>query len=200
MLKKNELAVLNLYKRDIFLSSTIRGLSIILKKQYSLVYNAVKTLENQKILTLKEIGKSKVCELSLSPETISILSFLDEQTALSTDLPTMKNLLNYKEFLDDIILIDESYSQEKQKQNLDIEVVIITKEHPLNKQKLIENITSLSLPNIYPIIISQKDFINMLLDKKANFGKEVFYNRLIYRNATRYYELLKEAVERGFKN
>ena len=39
----------------------------------------------------------------------------------------------------------------------------------------------------------------MLLDKKPNLGKEVFNNRLIFKNATKYYDLIKEAIEHGFR-
>ena len=59
--------------------------------------------------------------------------------------------------------------------------------------------TSLMLPKFHPLVITQKNFIDMLLDKKQNFGKEIFNNRLLFRNASRYYELIKEAMENGFR-
>jgi len=66
-------------------------------------------------------------------------------------------------------------------------------------QKLIENLTSLYLPKIHAFVITQKDFKEMLLDSKANFGKEMFKSRLLFKNTFRYYELLKEAIENGFR-
>ncbi|MCX6748415.1 MAG: hypothetical protein NT076_02320 [Candidatus Pacearchaeota archaeon] len=39
----------------------------------------------------------------------------------------------------------------------------------------------------------------MLLDKEENYGKEIFKNRLIFRNSNRYYYDLKEAIKNGFR-
>ena len=39
----------------------------------------------------------------------------------------------------------------------------------------------------------------MLLDTKENYGKEIFKNRLLFRNSRRYYELIKEAIKNGFR-
>jgi len=200
MIKKNEKLVLEMYRRNIFLSATIRGLSLTLKKHYSLVYMAVQELVKKQILTLKKVGKSAVCELTLTPESISILSYLDEQEALTRDIKGMKKILGFEDFLDDIILVTGSYVMGKQTPRSDIDVVAITKDNAFNKQKLFENLTSVMMPPVHAIVITQKDFTKMLFDTEANFGKEIYNKRLIYRNASRYYTLLKEAIANGFKN
>ena len=97
------------------------------------------------------------------------------------------------------MLITGSYAKNKESSKSDVDLVIITKDNAFNKQKLLENMTSLMLPKIHVNVITQKNFIDMLLDKNSNFGKEVFKNRLIYRNASRYYQLIKEARENGFR-
>lgn len=199
MIAKNEKLVLEQYRKNIFLSTTMRNFSLILKRHYSVIYIAIQNLAQKKILALKKVGKSTVCTLTLSPETISILSYLDEQEALGRNIPVMKEILAFENFLDDIIVVAGSYVTGKQTPRSDIDAVIITKDNAFNKQKLFENLTSLLLPPVHAIVITQKDFINMLLDKEANFGKEVYTKRLIYRNASRYYELLKEAIKHGFR-
>lgn len=199
MIKKNEQLVLDLYRKNVFLSTTIRNLSLTLKTHYSLTYMAVQGLVKKNILTLKKVGKSKVCELALTPEAISLLSYMDEQESLGRDIKVMKKILNFDNFLDDIILVTGSYVTGTQTPRSDIDVVVITKDDAFNKSKLFENMTSLMRPPIHAIVITQKDFVNMLLDKDANFGKEVYNKRLIYRNASRYYTLLKEAIEHGFR-
>jgi broad specificity phosphatase PhoE len=78
-------------------------------------------------------------------------------------------------------------------------LVLITKEKSFEKQKLIDTFTSLMLPKVHALVFTHKDFIAMLLDKKLNFGKEIFNNRLIFRNASSYYVLIKEAIENGFR-
>lgn len=198
-IKKSYIGILNLFRKNIFLSNTIRNLSLLVKKDYPTVYKAIKELSQKKIINIKKIGNSKICEISFSSEAISLLSFLEEQEALSNNIPNINKILDFKEFIDDIILVTGSYAKGKQTKKSDIDLIIITKEKAFNKLKLLETLTALFTPKIHPIVITYQDFIKMLLDKKANFSKEIFKNRLIFRNATRYYELLKEAIENGFK-
>jgi len=198
-IKKSYITILELFRKDIFLSKTMRELAIMANKDYPIVYNTLKELEKNKIIKIKKIGNSNVCEFSFSYESISIMSFLDEQHALSKNIPNINKILEFKDFLDDILLVTGSYAKEKQNKSSDIDLVIITKENAFNKQKLIENLTSLYLPKIHAFVITQKDFKEMLLDSKANFGKEMFKSRLLFKNTFRYYELLKEAIENGFR-
>jgi len=198
-IKKSHLIILDIFRKKIFLAKTIREISLLIKKDYPTVYNAIMELSDEKIIKLKKVGNSKLCELNFSPEAISVLSFLDEQEALSKKVPNIDNILNFKEFLDDIIIVGGSYAKGKETSKSDIDLVIVTKEDAFNKQKLLENMTSLMLPKFHPLVITQKNFIDMLLDKKQNFGKEIFNNRLLFRNASRYYELIKEAMENGFR-
>ena len=111
----------------------------------------------------------------------------------------MQTILAFKEFLDDIVIVTGSYAKGKQNAKSDVDIAIITKEDAFSKQKLIENLTSLFLPKTHPLTMTYKDFISMLLEKKENFGKEVFKNRILFRNSSRYYKLIKEAKENGFR-
>lgn len=198
-IKKSHLIILNLFRKDPFLAKTIRELSLLTKKDYPTVYNAVKELSQKKIIKIKNIGKSKVCELNLGPESISTLSYLDEQESLSKKVPNIGKILEFREFLDDILLVTGSYAKGKETAKSDIDLVIISRKDAFNKQKLIENLTSLMLPKVHSIVITQKDFINMLIDKKPNFGKEIFNSRLLFRSSSRYYQLIGEAIENGFR-
>lgn len=199
MLGKNQTVILNLFRKDIFYNPTIRNISVKLKKQYSLVYNAVQDLSNKKVLTLKEVGKSKMCLLNLSNEAKLYLSFLDEQESLGKKIPSIKEILEFKDFVDDIVLVTGSYASGKQTAKSDLDLVIITKDGAFNKQKLIANLTGLMTPKVHVFVLTYEDYVKMLTDKEANFGKEIFNNRLIYRNASRYYLLIKEAIENGFR-
>jgi predicted nucleotidyltransferase len=201
MLTKNQLEILNLYRKNIFLESSILELKKKLKKNsYQRIYEAVKELEKEEIIKIKKIGNSSICEISLSQKSISLLSQIDEQESFSIKIPNIEKILDFKEFLDDIVLITGSYARRTQTSKSDIDLVIITKDDAFKKQKLIENLTILFIPKIHPITITYKDFIEMLLDKKENYGKEIFKNRLLFRNSKRYYELIKEAINNGFRN
>jgi len=199
MLKKSQVEVLNVFRKDIFTSKSIRELSLLIKKDYPTVHRAVKELSKMKILKIKKVGKASICELSFSPDAISTLAFLDEQEAFPRKIPNMDKVLEFREFLEDIIIVTGSYAKGKETGKSDIDLAIITAGNAFNKQKLIETLASLFIPKIHPIVVTKKDFIDMLKDKKPNFGKEIFKNKLIFRNASLYYLLIKEAIENGFR-
>ena len=198
-LKKSHVEIMNLYRKDIFLSRTIREVSFLLKKDYPNTYNSVMELYKNKIIKIKKVGKSSVCELNLNFQGVSLLSFLDEQEALSKKIPNIDKIMEFKEFLEDIIVISGSYSKNTQTLKSDIDLVIITKDDAFKKQKLLENFTALFHPRVHVIVITQKDFSSMLLDKKANFGREIFNSHFIFRGASRYYELVRGAIDNGFR-
>lgn len=198
LLKKSNIEVLNLFRKDIFLSKPIMQIAVLLGKPYPKVHASIKELAAVRIIGIKKVGNSRVCQILLTQEAVSLLSFLDEQEALSRKIRNMDKILEFKEFLDDIIIVTGSYAKGKQTRSSDIDLVVITKENPASKQKLLENMTSLFTPPVHPIAISYKDFLGMLTNKEENYGKEIFKNRLIFRSAKRYYEIIKEAVENGF--
>jgi len=199
MIKKSQLNIMNLFKKNLFLKKTIREISILLKKDYPNTYNAIIELEKEGFLKIEKIGKSKVCSIELNQKTISLFSFLDEQESFEANIPNMNKILDFKEFNDDLILVTGSYVLGKQTKTSDIDLVLIVKEKAFEKQKLLENIVSLMIPKFHALVFSYKDFIDMLLDKKPNLGKEILNKRLIFKNTVKYYNLIKEAIEHGFR-
>jgi predicted nucleotidyltransferase len=199
LLKKSNIEVIDLFRRNIFLSKTIKQLSGLLGKPYPKVHASIKELEESNLITIDKVGKSSLCKLNLSQGSISILSFLDEQEAFSKNIPNIGKILEFKEFLDDILLVTGSYAKGKDTKNSDIDLVLITRDDAFKKQKLLENVTSLFKPAVHPVVITYKDFAGMLTGKEDSYGKEIFNNRLIFRNAKRYYEIVKEAIENGFR-
>jgi len=200
MLTKKQIEILDLFRKNVFLSLTIRGISKKLKKAYPKTYEAVKILKNKNIIKIEKIGSSSLCKVNLDDRTVSILSFLDEQEAYSKNIPNIQEILSFKELLEDIILVTGSFAKGKQTKTSDIDLMVITKEKAFQKQKLIENKTSLFIPEIHIIVVTKQDFIKMLLEKEENLGKEVFKNRLIFRNANSFYGLVKEAIKNGFRD
>lgn len=190
---------MNLFRKSLFLRKTIREISLLLKKDYPNTYNTIIELEQEGFIKIEKVGKSKVCFVELNQKTISLFSFLDEQEAFGVNIPNINKILDFKEFHEDIMLITGSYVLGKQKKESDIDLVLIVKEKAFEKQKLLENLTSLMIPKIHALVFSQKDFIDMLLDKKPNLGKEIFNKHLIFRNTTKYYILVKEAIEHGLR-
>lgn len=200
MLSKNQIEILNLFRKNIFLKSSILDIMKRLKKNsYQRIYEAVKELEKNKVLESVRIGNTSLISLNLNKESIHELSYLDEKESFSKKMPDIDKILGFIEFFDDIVLITGSYAKGKETSKSDIDLVIITKDDIMKKQKLIDNLTMLFIPKIHAIAISYKDFIDMLLDSKENYGKEIFKNRLLFRNSKRYYELTNEAIKNGFR-
>lgn len=196
----NELKVLNLFVKNLFLKLNIREIMHkINSKSYQRVYEAVKNLVNKNILNSEKVGNVNLISLKLSRETIINLAYLDEQEI--NKIPNYTKILEIKEITDYLILVTGSYAKGNatKKSDLDLVIIIPNKEDIVSIQKLVENITLLFIPQVHLYVFTKNDFIEMLKDKKENYGKEIVKNKVILKNAQMFYELIKEAVENGYK-
>lgn len=202
MISKNQVQVINLFRKDIFLEASIRGITKILKKRsYQRVYDAVKELKENGVLNIKRVGHSNLISISLTHETISMLAFLEEQEARTKKIPNYEKIISIKEISQYLIIVTGSYAKKTYTKSSDLDLVIIVPDNQkaMDIQKLVENLTLLFIPKLHLYVFNNGDFVEMLLDKKENYGKEIFKNKIIIKNAYIYYELLKEAIENGFR-
>lgn len=200
IITKNELKILNLFRRDLFLKASIRDImKKINSKSYQRVYEAVGSLKARNVLNLEKIGNTHLISLNMSRETFVILAFLDEQGG--NKVPNYSKIIEIKEISDYLILVSGSYAKGNatKKSDLDLVIIVPDKENVVHIQKLVENMTMLFIPEIHLYVFTKRDFIEMLKDKKVNYGKEIAKNNIILKNAQMYYELLKEAIENGYK-
>ncbi|MBI2004010.1 nucleotidyltransferase domain-containing protein [Candidatus Pacearchaeota archaeon] len=199
ILAKNELKILKLYKKNIFLKISIREIMRkINSKSYQRVYEAVDKLNKKNILGLEKIGNTNLISLKLSRESILLLSFLDEKEA--DKIPNYSNIINIKEISDFLIVVTGSYAKGNfnKKSDMDLVIIIPEKENVVSVQKLVENMTMLFVPQIHLYVLRKKDFLEMLRSKEGNYGKEIVKNKIILKNAQMFYELVKEAIENGY--
>src|SRR3989344_6861712 len=198
-INKNELRILELFRKELFLKISIRKImSRIESKSYKRVYEAVDKLVKKNVLVLEKIGNTNLISLSLSREAILLLSFLDEKEG--NKIPNYSKILDIKEISDYLILVTGSYASGKsnKKSDMDLVVIVPDKEDVVSIQKLVENKTMLFVPSVHLYVFRKKDFVEMLNDKKDNYGKEIVKNKIILKNAQRFYELVKEAIENGY--
>ncbi len=197
---KNELNVINLFRKNLFLSASIRG---IMKKlnsnSYQRVYEAIESLTKKNILTSEKKGNLNLISLKLSRETILNLAFIEEKEG--NKVPNYSKIVEIKEITDYLILVTGSYAKGNysKKSDLDLVIIVPNKENVVAIQKLIENLTMLFIPEVHLYVFTKKDFVEMLRDKKENYGKEIVKNKIILKNGQIYYELIREAVENGYK-
>lgn len=166
---------------------------------YQRVYEAVQELIKKRVLCSEKVGHTSLIKLNFSREAFVVFAFLDEQEGYN--IPNYPKIIEMKEISDYIVLVTGSYARgnANKKSDLDLVVIISDKENVEIIQKLVENITMLFVPEIHLYVFTKKDFIEMLKDKNDNYGKEIVKNKIVLRNAVRYYELLKETIEGGYK-
>jgi len=199
-LNKNELKVLNLFRKEIFLKVSIREVMKRIKsKSYQRVYEAVQSLEKKQMLSSEKVGNTNLVYLKMSRNTFLNLAFIDEQE--NETIPNAQKIIALKEITDYLIIAGGSYAKgnANKKSDLDLVVIIPDKEDIVHIQKLVENLTMLFVPEIHLYVFKKKDFVDMLTEKKENYGKEIFKSHIILKNAQTYYELINEAIENGFK-
>ncbi len=197
---KNELKVLNLFRKNLFFKLSIRGImQKINSKSYQRVYEAVESLVKKNILNSEKIGSVNLVSLKLTRESILSLAYLDEQEG--NKIPNYSKIVCIKEITDYLILATGSYvkGNATKKSDLDLVIIVPDKEDVVGIQKLIENETMLIIPPVHLYVFRKKDFVEMLKDKKENYEKEIVKNRVILKNAQMFYELIKEAIENGYK-
>ncbi len=199
-ISKNELKVLQLFKKNLFLKVSIREIMNKIKsKSYQRVYEAVERLVQKNILNSEKRGNLNLITLKLSRESILNLAYFDEQEGRK--MPNYYKIIEIKEISDYLILITGSYASGKfnKKSDMDLVIIVPDKENVVSIQKKIENLTMLFVPKIHLYIFTKRDFIEMLIDKKENYGKEIVNNKIILKNAQIFYELTRDAVENGYK-
>ncbi|HLD55444.1 MAG TPA: nucleotidyltransferase domain-containing protein [Candidatus Nanoarchaeia archaeon] len=199
-INKNELKIIEFYRNNLFFSGSIREIMQKLKsKSYQRIYEAVEELIKKKILNSKKIGNNRLISLDLSRETILLFSFMDEKEAYK--IPNYSKILDIKEISDFLILVTGSYANGTytKKSDLDLVIVIPDKDDVVYIQKLVENITMLYTPSIHLYVFRKKDFVEMLKSKEQTYAKEIVHKKLIIKNARIFYEVLKEAIENGYK-
>ncbi len=204
ILTKEELKIIDLFRKDLFGRYTIREvMKKINKKSYNWVFRAVKKLNSLGIINLSAKGGSNICSVNLSnPLTFNYLALI-ENLGVFKKLP-MKNIL---ELLDSVplnyftFIITGSYAegQATKKSDLDIVVLVENKEDSKNVFAILKNKGELMIPKAHIYVFTRKEFLRMLLDKEQNYAKLIFENRIIIFGAESYYLILKEAIENGFK-
>ena len=200
-INKNEVKIVELFRKELFLKASIMELmKKITSKSYQRVYEAVEKLIRKKILLSEKIGNTNLISLNFSRETILLFSFFDEKEG--NKIPNYLRILEIKEISDYLILVTGSYVSGKfnKKSDLDLVIIVPDKEDIVAIQKLIENKTMLFVPSVHLYVFRKKDFIEMLKNKEPNYGKEIVKKKIILKNAQIFYELIKEAIENGYKS
>tara|TARA_B100001971_G_C17898257_1_gene386633 strand:- start:125 stop:655 length:531 start_codon:yes stop_codon:yes gene_type:complete len=169
-------------------------------KSYNWIFNVVKKLEKERILLLEKKGQSQICRINLGEKkTVIYFSLLEELNSLSKKIP---NLEKIRDLIEDfhILMITGSYvdGSYTKKSDMDVVVVIDKEEKKWLLNKLI-NKGELMIPKLHVYVFTREEFLEMLINKEENYGKEIERKHLIVSGPEFYFNILKEAIDNGYK-
>lgn len=174
------------------------------KKSESYVYDSLKKFVKQGVLKEEKAGNVVLYGLDIASLKAQVYAgFVAEYIAwnrrhipyndvekISKKMPT--------EFY--VLIISGSYAKGTQKIESDIDVVILCDDStdPKSIYAELRQSCELNIPPIHLFVFRKKEFIGMLTNKEANYGKEIAKNNLILSGGKEYYGILNEAMKNGY--
>lgn len=101
-----------------------------------------------------------------------------------------------------VLIVTGSYAKNTQKKTSDIDLALVIDDAEDTKRVYaqLKSTCELSIPEIHLYIFKKSEFLEMLINKEANYGKEIAKNNLLLHGAEAYYQIIDEAIEHGFNN
>lgn len=201
MLKKNY-KILEVFVKNptiTYLFQEVKGYTD--SKSESYTYNSLKYFVKEGVLDKSIRGGISIYKIAKNSKAISFLSIAAEyNTWNKKNLPfdNIKELVSKLNIAYFTFLVTGSYAKETQTAKSDLDVVLIV---PKDSTKIFNNLRhfcEMSIPSIHLYVFTDKEFLDMLLDVKANYGKEIVKNNLLIYGAGAYYKIIFEAMKNGF--
>ena len=206
MLKK-EYELLIPFIRGPWKNRTFKDIKKLCKKtSESYVYNALKRYVKEEILSEEKAGNVILYSLNISnPKAQVYAGFIAEHIAWKTKhLPfdLIKKVIEKIPTTYFTFIITGSYARNKQKETSDVDIVIIVDDKAETKhiQAQIHYTCELSIPHGHLYVFKKSEFLEMLLNNEANYGKEISINNLILYGGAEYYNIMCEAIKNGFND
>lgn len=201
MLKKTY-KILNIFAKEPWRSFTFKDIKKISKsKSESYVYDTLKGFVKEGILKQENAGNVIIYSLDHNAKAITSLA-----TAFKYG-SWQKKQIPYKD-MEELIsqiptnfftfIITGSYANNKQTEKSDIDIVILCKDNPKKIYAELKNLGDSNIPPIHLYVFEESEFMQMLTDKRPNYGKEIAKNNLILYGAGAYYRIVLEAIKNGF--
>ena len=174
------------------------------KKSKSYLALVLKKFVRNNIIKQEMIGKLPVYSLDISSTKARIFAgFILENDAWSKkQIPykDMEKIMLQMPTQDYVFIIAGSYAKNKQTEKSDIDVVILVDDAMETKRVYAElsHACEMNIPPIHLYVFKNKEFLEMLLNKEANYGKEIVLNNLILCGGQVYIQLIAEAMNHGF--
>ena len=174
------------------------------KKSKSYISVVIKKFVKERILKQETVGHLPIYSLNFASTKARVFAgFILEYYGWNKkyipydDLQRIIDKIPYKNY---VFLITGSYANEKQTEKSDIDVVVLIEDvcEPKRVYAELSQSCELNIPPIHLYVFKNKEFIEMLLNKEANYGKEISKNCLVLTEGQVYINLIKEAIQNGF--
>jgi len=176
------------------------------KKSKSYVASTLNKFIEESIINIESVSRIHLYSLNISsPRTRSIAGFVLENEGWNNQHIPYKDINRIMQKIpteDYVFIITGSYAKNKQTKNSDVDVVIIV-DDSFNTRKVYAELShtcELNIPPIHLYVFNNSEFIEMLTNKEANYGKEIVKNNIILYGGQIYLQLLEEAIQNGLTN
>lgn len=201
---KTSYKILNLFAEQPWKRFTFNEIKLLSKKKSdSYVYGVLKDLAGKKILHTETAGKTIVYSVEKTQNAIVYLAWASEYHAWSQKhLPckTVEKIMAKIPTSFFTFIITGSYAKNRQTPTSDIDIAILC-DNKFDPQKIYAELRQeceLSTPEAHLYVFKEKEFYEMLTNKKASYGKEIAKNNLLLYGAASYYKTIMRAIINGF--
>ncbi len=184
---------------------TFKDIQMLCKKtSKSYVFTILKKMVQEKIILEEKVGNLLLYRLNHSHLKAQVYAgVIAEHIAWNkTNLPypILQKAADKIPTPFYVMIVTGSYAKNAQKETSDIDVVLIIDDSQETKRVYaqLRSICELSIPEIHLYVFKRSEFLEMLLNKEANYGKEIAQNNLLLHGAETYYQMMNEAMEHGF--
>jgi len=174
------------------------------KKSRSYLEGVLKKFVKEGILKKDSVGRLPIYSLNIASAKARVYAgFVLEHSGWNrknipyVDLQKIIDKIPYENY---IFIITGSYSKGTETKKSDIDIIIIVEDSSEPKKVYAElaHACELNIPKIHLYVFRNSEFIKMLSNKEANYGKEIVKNFLVLSGGQVFMKLIKEAVENGF--
>lgn len=203
MLTKQQLSLLGVFKKDLFVSLTFKQIKEESKqKSNNIVQLALKEFKKQDLVKTKITGDVTTYSLNLNNNlTLSYLTLINDLEIQKRKFPKeilseiQKRISKQTNFF--ILIVFGSYAKSKATEKSDLDIAVIV-ESEQTKKEITPFLETIKRREIKPVdyhIFTRNEFIEMLRAESENVGKQIYKNSIIYYGFIEYCNLI-----RGRKN
>ena len=199
MLTKTQAKIMEIFAANIVRRFSIKGVSKIMGKDYSLVYRSIKPLIAKNLLVKDEQGylslnyKKNIAQIA-GIEASRIENFLQKKQNKVIGLFIEDSLKEIKEDFFVMLIFGSAVEQKKALGDIDILFIVDDNAKTSKTEKLLHNI-ALNFSAKFDINVISTESVYEMLSKRdqTNVMNETFNKHLIIFGAENYYRMLKNA-------